>query len=374
MKQFNIDAVDRPTINSSRTFAVAIVRAGELPKAGYEPNVRDPNARDKTSKELKGKLVGNPESFVFGNNGAKLSVRSAILTKNGLQVELAANDGYFNGGHTVEAILEELAGRRKTFATLRSNPKVSEADLRDAQVAVEQIESVEVVLHVAIGLDKQALVDATIVSNTSRTPRKHSIANAHGDFDALKKQLSPSIKDRVLWYENQQVEEEGLTANHLVKVALVLDIGFDAGGLTKFGSTFMKNFNERKDMKTLPLVEEGLYLYERIEAEIAKRMRTPQPLINGAKKQDIVQPLSGHASTWKVPASFVYVALAGLRPLVNADGTWKQDPNKFLDKKLKTLVDEFLKIYKDSGSEGGTYFVKNGNAWKAMAAVATAWV
>ncbi|MFL9458702.1 AIPR family protein [Tolypothrix bouteillei VB521301_2] len=97
----------------SHLYIVVTARVEDFPTdIPLTPNIREPNKKSSTYKEIFNSLVGEPKAFFNRNNGIKISAKKATQSadRKELHIEiLQDSEGYthfgvYDGGHTVTAI------------------------------------------------------------------------------------------------------------------------------------------------------------------------------------------------------------------------------------------------------------------------------
>jgi hypothetical protein len=159
-------------INANSNCIIATADVDSFPTdLPLEPNIREPNLKSSTYRQIFDSLTTEPEKFFQRNNGIVLCVNK-VKPKNKTELELeilqtneGGNDGIINGGHSVSAF--EQARKFKY-------------DLTKARV--------KVTIH--IGLSEDEAKDIALASNTSAPVDARSKVNARGDYKFIKQFLA----------------------------------------------------------------------------------------------------------------------------------------------------------------------------------------
>uniref|UniRef100_UPI0035941FD0 AIPR family protein n=1 Tax=Nostoc sp. TaxID=1180 RepID=UPI0035941FD0 len=175
-----------------------------------EPNIREPNRKSATYRQVFDSLTTQPEKFFSRHSGIVLSANKVKPSKTSLELEIleaneGGSDGIINGGHTVLGF---------------EQAKNYKYDLTQARV--------KVTIH--IGLDEEAAKDIALASNTTTPVDSRSKVNARGDYKFLKQYLAnlentEERKFRIAYYQNQSGAPRNAqcNVNHLLKLLNCLD-------------------------------------------------------------------------------------------------------------------------------------------------------
>ncbi len=135
-----------------------------------EPNIREPNRKSTTHRQILDSITTQPEKFFSRHNGIVLCANKVKAGKDKLELEIleaseGGSDGIINGGHTILA-----------FETARSY----KYNLSKARV--------KVTIH--IGLVEEDASYIALSSNTTAPVDARSKTNAKGDYDFIKSYLA----------------------------------------------------------------------------------------------------------------------------------------------------------------------------------------
>jgi hypothetical protein len=175
-----------------------------------EPNIREPNRKSSTYRQIFDSLTTQPDKFFERHSGIVLSANKVKTNKDKLELEILSSceggsDGIINGGHTILA-----------FESARSY----KYDVTNARV--------KVTIH--IGLGEEDARDIALASNTTAPVDSRSKTNARGDYDFIKHylaqlELTSDSKFRIAYYQNQSGAPRNAHCNvtHLFKLINCLD-------------------------------------------------------------------------------------------------------------------------------------------------------
>ncbi|MCC5622403.1 AIPR family protein [Nostoc sp. CHAB 5715] len=93
-----------------------------------EPNIREPNRKSATYRQIFDSLTTQPEKFFARHSGIVLCANKVKPSKTSLELEIleaseGGSDGIINGGHTVLGF-EQAKNYNRTYATVTSNGAV----------------------------------------------------------------------------------------------------------------------------------------------------------------------------------------------------------------------------------------------------------
>ncbi len=153
-----------------------------------EPNIREPNRKSATYRQIFDSLTTEPAKFFSRHSGIVLSANIVKPSKTSLELEVleaseGGSDGIINGGHTVLAF---------------EQAKNYKYDLTEARV--------KVTIH--IGLTEESALDIALASNSTTPVDSRSKVNARGDYKFIKQYLAhleqkENRKFRIAYYQNQ---------------------------------------------------------------------------------------------------------------------------------------------------------------------------
>ncbi|HLO86553.1 MAG TPA: AIPR family protein, partial [Nostocaceae cyanobacterium] len=176
-------------INANPNCIIATAHVDSFPDLPLEPNIREPNRKSSTYRQIFDSLSTQPEKFFQRNNGIVLCANKVKpISRTELELEIlqaneGGNDGIINGGHTVLAFQQALEYKY---------------DLSQARV--------KVTIH--IGLTEEEAIDIALASNTSSPVDARSKVNARGGYQFIKKylaqlELEEETKFRIGYHQNQ---------------------------------------------------------------------------------------------------------------------------------------------------------------------------
>ncbi|HEY9801976.1 MAG TPA: AIPR family protein, partial [Leptolyngbyaceae cyanobacterium] len=177
-------------INANPHCIIATAHVDSFPAdLPLEPNIREPNRKSSTYRQIFDSLSTQPEKFFQRNNGIVLCVNKVKqISRTELELEIlqaneGGSDGIINGGHTVLAFQQ---AREYKY------------DLTTARV--------KVTIH--IGLTEEEAKDIALASNTSSPVDARSKVNARGGYQFIKKylaqlELEEETKFRIGYHQNQ---------------------------------------------------------------------------------------------------------------------------------------------------------------------------
>ncbi|BBD70764.1 hypothetical protein NIES4072_71300 [Nostoc commune NIES-4072] len=192
---------------------IATARVDSFPiDLPLEPNIREPNRKSATYRQIFDSLTTEPEKFFSRHSGIVLSANIVKPNRNKTELELeileaseGGSDGIINGGHTVLAF---------------EQAKNYKYDLTEARV--------KITIH--IGLTEESAKDIALASNTTTPVDSRSKVNARGDYKFIKQYLAhleqkENRKFRIAYYQNQSGAPRNAQCNvtHLLKLLYCLD-------------------------------------------------------------------------------------------------------------------------------------------------------
>jgi hypothetical protein len=200
-------------INANPNCIIATAHVDTFPTdLPLEPNIREPNRKSATYRQIFDSVTTQPEKFFERHSGIVLCANKVKPSKNKTELELevleaqeGGSDGIINGGHTILAFQQ---AREYKY------------DLSEARV--------KVTIH--IGLSEDEAKDIALASNTTAPVDSRSKVNARGDYKFIKQFLAKlereqETKFRIAYYQNQSGTPKSpqCNVNHLIKLINCLD-------------------------------------------------------------------------------------------------------------------------------------------------------
>lgn len=352
--------------NSNCIIATAYVDSfpSDLP---LEPNIREPNPKTSTYKQLFDSLTTQPEKFFQRNNGIVLCVNK-VLPKNKTELELevlqaneGGNDGIINGGHTVLAFKQARANKH---------------DLSLARV--------KVTIH--IGLSEDEAKDIALASNTSAPVDARSKVNARGDYNFLKQflaklEMESETKFRIAYYQHQSGAPKNpqCNVNHLIKLVNCLDRNkYNPQTKTKGKHPPVSNNPSLTDAererlsRLLPLLPASLWIEQRLFKTIEEHITNPRKkgvidLASIDARKNTLLPDSRYSFGFSAPADIAMPIVAAYRVFLDENYNWLIPFDDFAEDFLQHLWANYYKKYlvseKLAGNTVGSKICRNPVIW-----------
>ncbi|QLE45807.1 abortive phage infection protein (plasmid) [Nostoc sp. C052] len=352
--------------NSNCIIATAYVDSfpSDLP---LEPNIREPNPKTSTYKQLFDSLTTQPEKFFQRNNGIVLCVNK-VLPKNKTELELevlqaneGGNDGIINGGHTVLA-----------FKQARAN----KYDLSLARV--------KVTIH--IGLSEDEAKDIALASNTSAPVDARSKVNARGDYNFLKQflaklEMESETKFRIAYYQHQSGAPKNpqCNVNHLIKLVNCLDRNkYNPQTKTKgkhppvSNNLSLTDAERERLSRLLPLLPASLWIEQRLFKTIEEHITNPRKkgvidLASIDARKNTLLPDSRYSFGFSAPADIAMPIVAAYRVFLDENYNWLIPFDDFAEDFLQHLWANYYKKYlvseKLAGNTVGSKICRNPVIW-----------
>lgn len=335
-----------------------------------EPNIREPNRKSATYRQVFDSLTTQPEKFFSRHSGIVLSANIVKPTKTSLELEIleaneGGSDGIINGGHTVLGF---------------EQAKNYKYDLTQARV--------KVTIH--IGLSEEAAKDIALASNTTTPVDSRSKVNARGDYKFLKQYLASLEKTeerkfRIAYYQNQSGAPRNAqcNVNHLLKLINCLDrnrYNPDGNKRTKHpaGMSIPSNITdaERERLTALlPLLSQALWIEQRLYEIIQEHISNPRRKgVNDLASIDIrkttLLPDSKYSFGFGAPTDLALPIIASYRVFLNEDYKWILPFNEFAEDFLQHLWANYFRKYlvseKTAGNTVGTKISRNQEIWESL--------
>ncbi|MEH1777562.1 MAG: AIPR family protein [Nostoc sp.] len=337
-----------------------------------EPNIREPNRKSATYRQIFDSLTTEPEKFFSRHSGIVLSANIAKPIKNKTELELevleaneGGSDGIINGGHTVLAF---------------EQAKNYKYDLTEARV--------KVTIH--IGLTEESAKDIALASNTTTPVDSRSKVNARGDYKFIKQYLAQleqkeDRKFRIAYYQNQSGAPRNAQCNvtHLLKLLYCLDrnkYNPDGNKRTKHpaGMSLPSNITdaERERLTALlPLLTHALWIEQRLYEIIQDYISNPRRKgVNDLASIDIrkttLLPDSKYSFGFGAPTDLALPIIASYRVFLDKDYKWILPFNEFAEDFLQHLWTNYFRKYlvseKTAGNTVGTKISRNQEIWESL--------
>uniref|UniRef100_A0A8J6ZW84 AIPR family protein n=1 Tax=Desmonostoc muscorum LEGE 12446 TaxID=1828758 RepID=A0A8J6ZW84_DESMC len=337
-----------------------------------EPNIREPNRKSATYRQIFDSLTTEPGKFFSRHSGIVLSANIAKPVKNKTELELevkeaneGGSDGIINGGHTVLAF---------------EQAKNYKYDLTEARV--------KVTIH--IGLSEESAKDIALASNTTTPVDSRSKVNARGDYKFIKQYLAQleqkeDRKFRIAYYQNQSGAPRNAQCNvtHLLKLLYCLDrnkYNPDGNKRTKHpaGMSLPSNITdaERERLTALlPLLTHALWIEQRLYEIIQEHISNPRRKgVNDLASIDIrkttLLPDSKYSFGFGAPTDLALPIIASYRVFLDKDYKWILPFNEFAEDFLQHLWTNYFRKYlvseKTAGNTVGTKISRNQEIWESL--------
>jgi hypothetical protein len=337
-----------------------------------EPNIREPNRKSATYRQVFDSLTTEPEKFFSRHSGIVLSANIAKPVKNKTELELeileaneGGSDGIINGGHTVLGFEQA-----KNY-----NYNLSQA-------------RVKVTIH--IGLSEDEAKDIALASNTTTPVDSRSKVNARGDYKFIKQYLAQleqkeDRKFRIAYYQNQSGAPRNAQCNvtHLLKLINCLDrnrYNPDGNKRTKHPAGMSPPSNitdtERERLTALlPLLSQALWIEQRLYEIIQDYISNPRRKgVNDLASIDIrkttLLPDSKYSFGFGAPTDLALPIIASYRVFLDKDYKWILPFNEFAEDFLQHLWTNYFRKYlvseKTAGNTVGTKISRNQEIWESL--------
>lgn len=335
-----------------------------------EPNIREPNRKSATYRQIFDSLSTQPDKFFERHSGLVLSASKVKPSKDKLELEIleaceGGSDGIINGGHTILA-----------FESAR-NYKYNLSKAR-----------VKVTIH--IGLGSEDARDIALASNTTSPVDSRSKTNAKGDYDFIKHylaqlELTGDSKFRVAYYQNQSGTPRNAhcNVNHLFKLINSLDRNrYNPDGNTRSKhptgtntpSTITDAERERLT-KLLPLLPQALWIEQRLYEIIQEHISNPRrkgvnDLASIDTRKNTLLPDSKYSFGFGAPADLALPIIASYRVFLDKDYNWLLPFDEFAEDFLQHLWGNYFRKYlvseKTAGNTVGAKICRNQDIWESL--------
>ncbi|MBD0301283.1 MAG: AIPR family protein [Tolypothrix sp. T3-bin4] len=337
-----------------------------------EPNIREPNRKSATYRQIFDSVTTQPEKFFSRHSGITLCVNKIKPNRSKTELELevleaseGGSDGIINGGHTVLAF---------------EQAKNYKYDLTQARV--------KVTIH--IGLVEDEAKDIALASNTTTPVDSRSKVNARGDYKFIKQYLAQlekaeDRKFRIAYYQNQSGAPRNAQCNvtHLLKLLYCLDrnkYNPDSNKRTKHpaGMSIPSQISdtERERLTALlPLLTYALWIEQRLYELIQEHISNPRRKgVNDLASIDIrkttLLPDSKYSFGFGAPTDLALPIIASYRVFLDQDYKWILPFNEFAEDFLQHLWTNYFRKYliseKTAGNTVGTKISRNQDIWESL--------
>ena len=337
-----------------------------------EPNIREPNRKSATYRQIFDSVTTQPEKFFSRHSGITLCVNKVKPNKNKTSLELevleaseGGSDGIINGGHTVLAF---------------EQAKTYKYDLTQARV--------KVTIH--IGLVEDEAKDIALASNTTTPVDSRSKVNARGDYKFIKQYLAQlekaeDRKFRIAYYQNQSGAPRNAQCNvtHLLKLLYCLDrnkYNPDSNKRTKHpaGMSIPSHISdtERERLTALlPLLTHALWIEQRLYELIQEHISNPRrkgvnDLASIDTRKNTLLPDSKYSFGFGAPTDLALPIIASYRVFLDQDYKWILPFNEFAEDFLQHLWTNYFRKYliseKTAGNTVGTKISRNQEIWESL--------
>ena len=337
-----------------------------------EPNIREPNRKSATYRQIFDSLTTEPAKFFSRHSGIVLSANIAKPVKNKTELELevleaseGGSDGIINGGHTVLAF---------------EQAKNYNYNLTEARV--------KVTIH--IGLTEESAKDIALASNTTTPVDSRSKVNARGDYKFIKQYLAQleraeDRKFRIAYYQNQSGAPRNAQCNvtHLLKLLYCLDrnkYNPDGNKRTKHpaGMSLPSNITDAETERLtalLPLLTHALWIEQRLYEIIQDHISSPRrkgsnDLASIDIRKTTLLPDSKYSFGFGAPTDLALPIIASYRVFLDKDYKWILPFNEFAEDFLQHLWTNYFRKYlvseKTAGNTVGTKISRNQEIWESL--------
>jgi hypothetical protein len=335
-----------------------------------EPNIREPNRKSATYRQVFDSLTTEPEKFFSRHSGIVLSANKVKPSKTSLELEIleaseGGSDGIINGGHTVLGF-EQAKNYNYNLTPAR----------------------VKVTIH--IGLNEDEAKDIALASNTTTPVDSRSKVNARGDYKFIKQYLASleraeERKFRIAYYQNQSGAPRNAqcNVNHLLKLINCLDrnrYNPDGNKRTKHPAGMSPPSNitdtERERLTALlPLLTHALWIEQRLYEIIQDYISNPRRKgVNDLASIDIrkttLLPDSKYSFGFGAPTDLALPIIASYRVFLDQDYKWILPFDEFAEDFLQHLWTNYFRKYlvseKTAGNTVGTKISRNQEIWESL--------
>ena len=337
-----------------------------------EPNIREPNRRSATYRQILDSLTIQPEKFFERHSGIVLCANKVKPNKTQTELELeileaseGGSDGIINGGHTVLAF--EQARNYKYDLSLAK---------------------VKVTIH--IGLNEAEAKDIALASNTTSPVDSRSKVNARGDYEFIKQYLAElerteDRKFRVAYYQNQTGAPRNAQCNvtHLFKLMNCLDrnrYNPDSKKRTKHPTgtntpSHITDAERARLNKLLPLLSQAMWIEQRLYELIQEHISNPRrkgvnDLASIDTRKNTLLPDSKYSFGFGAPTDLALPIVASYRVFLDEDYNWiipfEELGENFLQHLWGNHYRKYLVSEKMAGNTVGTKVSRSQELWESL--------
>ena len=337
-----------------------------------EPNIREPNRKSSTYRQIFDSLTTEPEKFFERHSGIVLCANKVKPSRDQKQLELevleaaeGGSDGVINGGHTVLAF---------------DSAKNYKYDVSEARV--------KITIH--IGLEETEAKDIALASNTTSPVDSRSKVNARGDYDFIKGylaqlELKESRKFRVAYYQNQSGVPKNTHCNvtHLFKLLNCLDRNrYNPEGNTRTKHPSVSSTpsqlsdGERERLtKLLPLLAKSMWIEQRLYEIIQEYISAPKrkginDLASIDMRKNTLLADSKYSFGFGAPGDLALPIVASYRVFLDKEYNWIVPFEDFSEDFLQQLWGTYFRKYliseKIAGNTVGAKICRNQEIWDSL--------
>ncbi|MBE9036604.1 AIPR family protein [aff. Roholtiella sp. LEGE 12411] len=337
-----------------------------------EPNIREPNKRSATYRQIFDSLTTQPEKFFSRHSGIVLCANKVKPNKNKTELELeileaseGGSDGIINGGHTVLAF-DQARNYNYNLSLAR----------------------VQVTIH--IGLSEESAKDIALASNTTTPVDSRSKVNARGDFEFIKQYLASleraeDRKFRVAYYQNQSGAPRNAqcNVNHLFKLINCLDrnrYNPDGNKRTKHptGTNTPSHITDTERQRLtllLPLLPKSLWIEQRLYEIVQEHISNPRrkgvnDLASIDTRKSTLLLDSKYSFGFGAPTDLALPIIASYRVFLDENYNWIIPFEEFSEDFLQHLWNNYYRKYlvseKIAGNTVGTRICRNQEIWESL--------
>jgi AIPR protein len=340
--------------NNGSTYFHAIACAEAFPKGiPLEANLRHPNKGGSVYASIVKTLIEEPERFLDGNLGIRITATDCQIKKKGvtevLEISIGDSLGIANGGHSYFALFTAL---------------MNGADLSKAYLPV----------MIQKGLSKEDLSVICTRLNSSNTVDKRSIDYKNGRYDTLRSKLERDGYHRVAYYQNQPTSlstpsliisrDKRCSIVHIVEMLRCLDttvwssskqpVTMISGGFPT-GSNAIARAGELFDacFETAFWVEKQICLQFAKDSEDVPftQIAGVRKLKAGYKIQSCSHFIDGSIIELKINSVMAYPIISAFRAFMG-DSDWDFPPSEFRLDLLSHLYPTYKAYLKKGCKEG----------------------
>ena len=329
----------------------------ELP---LDPNPRDPSEDRKPYKAMRDTLRTEPKMFSLKNLGINSIASKVTLKSNNIvELEFKPGLGVINGGHTMQAILDERL--ESTIDPL-------------AKVRLEVVEFEY--------FDQSEVASIAQSKNLSTQIKPYSTAHYLGYFDPLIGCMQRTNADKIILYEGQDVDNPAMKGDELIVLLTMFNpnvydtdnhpISCITGKGKVFDSWILENKNGTPSLSVLyPLTDSILDFTEYVRGTLNENCGTSlnrQKIISDYKlKEPVMQPFSGCKMSYNLPIGLIYPIFAAFRAdihIVDGKAEWIENPKLLFNRIKLKLIGHWLDAWKQD--QNVTKFSRNKLLWKVL--------